>query len=602
MDGEIGIRDRLKICWAFARVGSTPTPSMLVTSKNFEKCLRAVSVNTLVNDLETTGLEPHGRDVMCGIGLRPATDGAECYYFPFRHYIGPNLSPSHLQAVLDVIFNAKILIGHNYRFDTQFLLKERPDGEIPYTYCTMLGMFLLDENRKYRGLTYELEKLGEENFGPDATKWQRQLEVILSDHLLTKGDMWRLPSSKVEPYACEDLELTYGLYKLEKDLLEKEKNVSLWGKVSDYSVVVGRMMSRGLRVDINNCQTFIADAERHQLALLQEMQRIAGYKLKPTPKQLGAWLGLPSTAADYLDTIKSDPRVAMVKEFRAYQKAVGSYYKKFLSDSKDGIIHPSFNLVKVVTGRMSAPLLHALPRENEKSAYRVKELLKPRPGFSFIQADYSAAEMRLGSWYAQAQNMTRMLNSGINPHDETSRLIGIPRSAAKAINFSIIYGIGANTLSEDLGISQRKAEDYLFEYNKVHPEFRVLYRRAEHAAKKNGFITMWSGRRRHYTAPNSHTPCHKASDHLIQGGVGELLRERQYRLDKILRQCEVYQLLSVHDSAIMEAPTEEIHRIAPMVREIMEEHTLFNPAMVVDIKIGYNNLSEMVEWRDDGST
>lgn len=104
---------------------------------------------------------------------------------------------------------------------------------------------------------------------------------------------------------------------------------------------------------------------------------------------------------------------------------------------------------------------------------------------------------------------------------------------------------------------------------------------------------MHSGRRRHYTAQASYTPTHKASDHLIQGGIGEHLRERQTWVDRELRQCfGVHQILPVHDSALMEVPTDNLEKVIPLVREIMEEHTKFDPPLTIDIEIGRKSFSK----------
>lgn len=570
---------------------------MLVTKSNFEQALRSLKrPGDLVLDFETTGLRTY-QDRPCGVALchRGASRrGDPLFYFPVYHYRDPdNLDEQHYQALL-ALLPGRTVWGHNVgKFDAMFADNDGADIDTVEWRCTMTGAYLWDENRHKRGKNYRLEDLGSEFFGPEAVAQQQALRDTLIAYLLDKGDMWRLPAAKVEPYACEDLILTDQLADYNHERLEKRGIAdTVFPGVSQYSVVLGRIERRGLLIDIDLVRQAQAEARLNAEKIAQQIRDAGGPRI-PTDDKLRKWLGVASLNADTMRYMKGQPEVELIEKFRAWTKAVGSYYRPFLVKSVNDIMHPNLNHTKLATGRLSCtdPNLQALPKDG--SLYRVKEAIIARPGHVLIQADYKQAEMRLASYYGKERAMQKFLQEGKNIHQAVADELGIPYDAAKRINFSVIYGIGAETLSERLMISQNEAAMYLSKYHAKYPGFRRLYKQAGNRAHERKYVRMWSGRLRHYNMGHD-TPTHKASDHLIQGGVGEILRVHQTAVDHELRKSHgVHQILQVHDSAVMEAPADDVLTLIPIIRDLMRD-TRFYPHMEVDVSYG-PNLKDMEE-------
>jgi DNA polymerase-1 len=242
-----------------------------------------------------------------------------------------------------------------------------------------------------------------------------------------------------------------------------------------------------------------------------------------------------------------------------------------------------------VTGRLSAfePNLQAVPRETE--TYKVKDVFVARPGYVLMEGDLSQAEIRLASHYGKELEMKRIVMAGLDMHTTVSNDLKIPRDAAKRINFSVIYGIGAKKLADNLKIPIPMATEYLTKYHTKFPGFKRLYNAADRDAQNQGYIRMFTGRLRHYDQFN---PTHKASSNLVQGGVGEIMRLTILWIDENLP--DVRQLLMVHDSVVMEVPEGRVDEVAESIQAYVASFP-FDPPQRMDLKWG-PNWGEMKKW------
>jgi DNA polymerase-1 len=537
---------------------------MLVTQQNFaEACDRLHQADTLSVDLETDGLKPHRGNKMVGVAARAYHDDRS-YYFPYRHVSG-NLPMDSLPKLWKSI-EGKTWIGHNIgTFDCRMIWKDGgpdPGAVIDSQY----GLHLMDENRNRIGKNYRLKDAADEFLGPGSSDAEKELKKVLENHLIySKAEMWRLPAEKVENYGCVDTEISEGMD----------------------SILIGRAMHLGIGLDSQLARTYAHEAASRMLDCGIRAREIAGHKINlGSPKQIATWLGLPSSDKDHLWTLGDDPRAAVVREFREWKVALTTYYQRFLQEVVDGSIHCNLKIHGTISGRLSCndPNLQAIPRTTK--VYRIKDCIPARPGFVLLQADYSQAEIRFACHYSREEAMADLLRSGVNIHQAVADELGIPYDAAKRINFSIIYGIGAETLGQNLHIPEQRASSYLSRYHRKYPGFRRLYNSAEKFARSKRYLRLHTGRIRHFNYSDSVCPRHKASSNLIQGCVAELLRERQTAVDHELRSQGIRQLLQVHDSAVMEVPEDGIHEVVPIVRELMEEHTQFSIPMKVDISYG----------------
>lgn len=543
-------------------------------------------------DTETTGLKMYGGDRVIGISVEPydKTSNGESYYFPFRHKEG-NLDC--LPTLIQMMSRRDELRFWHAQFDLPMLWNEGLTADVTVR-DVMLDCHLLDENNRSGGL----KAMSDRVLGPGSSQAEKELDLLLQSNLLDKGQMECLHPEKVQKYACMDVELTRGLADVFDPLLDSEGMDVVAEGVSEYARVVALMERRGVLVDRYAIPEFVRQAQKDGVSLLRQTMEEEGRKINlGSPKEVGIWLGVEDTDERSLTRWaekgeeKWAAKVRRVIRYRKQQKAITSYYRKFMNMSgEDGILRSRMLLNRTVTGRMAVtnPPLQALPRDT--GLYKVKQAIVARPGYQLVQADYDRAELCLASHYGSESRMGDALASGQDIHQMVADDLGIDREHAKRTNFSIVYGIGADALSENLGCAPSYAKTILRGYHAKYPGFRRLYKDAEEFAKNNHYIRMWTGRRRHF-GPT--VPFHKASSCLVQGGIAELIRVSQTRLHNELEKYGVNQLIQVHDAAVMEVPEGDVDKCAGMIREIMNFEK-FRVPLRVDIKAG-DNLQTMKE-------
>lgn len=554
-------------------------------------------------DTETTGLSIYGnaerkRDVVIGISI---DDGANAYYFPFRHLQGRNLPLECMEFFRDYLSNPnRTYGGWNYSYDVHMMAF---DGiEIaPNFEDAMLALHLVNENEPDFKLKSVSDRYGigdgslQESILEDKvyeTCQQMGLECSRSPRAANnvKSMMYVLDPSDVEPYACDDVRLTRGLLSLLKPALKHYGLYDIWKQVNYYSYVVTLMEHRGMQVDIDTITQYQQEAKTHAEAAKKRLNEAAGFDLNPnSSKKVCEFLGVQSSAAEQLQILidaggEGAEKAKLVQEARGWLSVDSRYYTPYLSliDSTSSL-HCSLNLIGTYTGRLSCsnPNLQAVAKATE--VFKVKDVFTAREGYTMIQADYKQAEMRLVTHYTKDATMRKLIEEDADLHTATAEMLGIPRNAAKRINFSVIYGIGYRKLAENLRVPQPVAKDYLERYHALYPGFRKLMYECEDFAKMNGYIEMWTGRIRHFNTPECDP--HKAMSNLIQGGVAEIVRVAISRLYPAIRDLGGHMLLQVHDSVMFEVPDDKLDLSLRTIKTIMEDFD-FVPRVGVDIEYG----------------
>jgi DNA polymerase-1 len=560
---------------------------MLITNRNYAKHMDRLAQHPgpWIIDYETTGLHTWLGARIISAAVGPLDGSIPDAYFPYGHSSG-NLS-SPLDDLLDLIFKRR-WIAHNVKFEYQMSLVEGYDAlkSEHSPICTLVGLHVVNENRPTNALKPSCQML----FGADhpTVVADTKLNQLLQDRMLDKGQLDRLTAKETHDYGIGDIGGTRDIFNYIVKISKHEDTMAVWEATSRYACVVSRMEARGVRVDLERVAALRRRSERRCLELLREARVLRRRPINlDSPRAVGKWLGIPSTRDDMLEQLDT-PEAKVVREFRTHSKAVSSYYKPFQQKAVDGILHCSFRMDGTVSGRLSCsnPNLQAIPRDDE--VFGIKSCILAREGMVLLHSDYSQAEVRLVAHYSGDDNLIKMVNAGGDTHAYVANEIGVPRPVGKQLNFSVIYGISGWTLGQRLQTSEEQANVFLTKYHTQYPGFRKVYDTAEKLARKHRFITMWSRRRRHYNRGPFETPYHKASSNLIQGGVGELLRERQTLVHDELSGAGVEQVLQIHDAAAMEVPKEDAHVLAPAVKEVMEDHKRFRAAFTVDVAWGDN--------------
>lgn len=556
-------------------------------------------------DTETTGLSIFGnaerkRDVVIGIAI---DDGNDAYYFPFRHAQGTNLPEGCMQFFREYLSDEhRTYGGWNYNYDLHMMafdgIRIAPNFE-----DAMLAVHLLNENEPDFKLKSTSDRYGigdgslQESILEDKVFEECQrlgLECSRSPRAAnnTKSMMYVLEPKDVEPYAADDVRLTRGILDLVRPALEHYNLYQIWKQINYYAYIITLMEHRGMHIDSGMIQRYQLEAVDKYAEAQKMLNEAAGFELNPnSSKKVCEFLKVQSSAAEKLQEIidaggTDGENAKLVQIARGWKSVDSRYYTPYLQAMDEhGDLHCSLNLIGTYTGRLSCsdPNLQAVAKHTE--VFKVKDVFTARPGYIMCQADYKQAEMRLVTHYTKDPLMKELIEKDADLHSETANRLGIPRQAAKRLNFSVIYGIGAKHLSESLRVDFRVAKDYLEKYHGLYPGFRKLMYQCEDFAKEYGYIQMWTGRLRHFNVPEADP--HKAMSNLIQGGVAEIVRVAISRLYPAMTDIGAKMLMQVHDSIIFEIPEDQINVALPTIKLIMEDFD-FDPKPGVDIECGYS--------------
>lgn len=384
--------------------------------------------------------------------------------------------------------------------------------------------------------------------------------------------------------------------------------------------VLARMECAGFDVDKAGIEAFSKKLSTRISTLTDAIFEAVGHEFNiNSPKQLGVALfedlGLPckkktksgySTNAEVLEGLRSaHPVVEKIMEYRTLTKLKSTYCDGLLKViDTDGRIHTRFNQVETRTGRISSlePNLQNIPIRTDLGR-EMRKFFIAAPGCRLVDADYSQIELRVLASMAEDQTMIDAFNSGADIHTATAaQVFGLPpemitpqlRSRAKAVNFGIVYGIGAFSLAKDIGVSNKEAKEYIDSYMHTYQGVAAYMQRMIDAAKDTGYATTLFGRRRYL-------PELAASNHMlrafgervarnmpIQGTAADIIKIAMVRVDRRLyaERMESRLILQVHDELIVEAPEAEADRALQIVTEEMEHACNMAVLLRADGKIG----------------
>lgn len=338
-----------------------------------------------------------------------------------------------------------------------------------------------------------------------------------------------------------------------------------------------------------------------------------------SPKQLGealfGKLGLPhgkktktgySTNAEILESLRWEhPSVAMVLDYRTLTKLKSTYCDGLLKVvGPDGRIHSSFNQTETRTGRISStePNLQNIPVRTDMGR-ELRRFFVARPGWVLVDADYSQIELRVLAHVANDKAMIQAFLDCDDIHSRTAAQVfhmpqemvtPLMRSRAKAVNFGIVYGIGAFSLSKDIGVTRAEADEYIKEYLRHYSGVDEYMQRTVEQAKEKGYAEDLFGRRRYLpelTSSNFNTRSfgeRVARNMPIQGAAADIIKIAMIRVQNRLEQenRKAKLILQVHDELIVEAPQEEAEEIAALLTEEMEGAVSLSVPMVAQATVG----------------
>ena len=545
----------------------------LVTEQTAPEVLRRLEkFDTLTVDTETTGLRLHTKDVVAGVAV---FDGEESFYFPVRHSMQTNVNPDQYKALLSIISKLKVFENHHTKFDLHALTRDGL-GFKGRVIDTQPGAQLLDEND-----SLGLKNLGKRYLGEDSAEEEKKLYETLDRWGLNKGEMWLLPPEIAGPYAEKDTRLAHDLASYITKTLPSEL-YTIWEELNDFSELLRKMERLGILVDVERLnqrkKEALAEAQKINETLRNALKRPINVN---SSSQVARVFGLKNADEEALLSVK-DPMAKEVLRYRWLLKACNTYYNKYpdLMDAFN-VIHTHYNISGTETGRLSSsePNLQQVPRWSEEQ--KIKDVFIAREGRTFVEADYSQAEIRVAAHYTKDPAVLEIFNKGLDYHTETAKKLGIDRQKAKVINLAINYGAGVKTLTQQLGWPEKDVKVVLSNYHKEFPGFRKTSRDIERIADERGYVKYWTGRRRH---TSKYSESRTMFNSVVQGGTAEMVRRTMQRLDYELP--DAVQLLQTHDSIFFEIEKDLVKEIVPHIKRIMEDQPWCSVQMKVDIKEG----------------
>ena len=399
------------------------------------------------------------------------------------------------------------------------------------------------------------------------------------------------------------------LFSLACDTLENELEKTGQKKLFDeielpLARVLGEMELCGFSADVNGLKALSSELDTRIKSLESEIYSLVGYEFNlNSPKQLGTALfeklGLPakkktksgySTGAEVLEGLKNEhPAVSLLLNYRQLAK-LKSTYADGLQDciAEDGRIHSTFNQTEARTGRISSlePNLQNIPVRTAEGR-RLREYFNAPAGRVLCDADYSQIELRVLASMSGDANMINAFGSGTDIHTVTaSQVFGLPqdmitpelRSRAKAVNFGIVYGIGAFSLSKDIGVTRAEADRYIKSYLAAYPGVAAYMEKAIDDAKKNGYVTTLYGRRRYIPElSNSNGNMRAFGERVarnapIQGTAADIIKIAMIKVSRSLKEefPAARLILQVHDELIVESDEKDAEGVCALLEREME--------------------------------
>lgn len=395
----------------------------------------------------------------------------------------------------------------------------------------------------------------------------------------------------LEEYNDNDSISTYLLFEKWKDKLPEH----YWKIDMPLLPVIMRMEDRGILIDPDYLGKFSAYLE-------EEIDKIELPINPNSPQQIQSYVygslgiepwkftdsGAPSTDADTLESI-DDPIIKDILRYRDLSKEKGTYTDNYIAGSRaDGRIRAEFKQTSTATGRLSCarPNLQNVPRDSE-----MRQLFIAPEGYKLVVMDYKQLEFIVLAAVTQDPTILKMLADGYDYHTATQMMTGKDRADIKPANFATVYGAKAWTISRELGITIREAEELQNTIFTRMPGIKKYIDTMRETARAEKKVTNYFGRTRRLDA--MYAPDwrvreqgeREAINTPIQGAAGEIVKMAMIELDK----RDAPMLLQVHDELIFEIPEKDAEDYAQWLREYVPDITQINGvSFPVEVGVGNN--------------
>ncbi|MCD9032604.1 DNA polymerase I [Luteimonas sp. Y-2-2-4F] len=615
----------------FARSGATPAPApdpALAGEGAYETVVDAAGLEAWVCrleaadefafDVETDSLDPLRANL---VGLSVSDAPGRAAYVPLAHdYPGapPQLERERvLDALRPLLADpARRKLGHHGKYDIHVLRRHGVDVA-GYADDTMLESFVYNATAS----RHDMDSLARRYLGVETVKY---------DDVTGKGAK-RIPFSHVAlddatRYAAEDADVTLRLHRVLGAQLKAEPALERVYREIEMPLVpvLARIEANGVQVDAEELRRQSADLSRRMLAAQQKATELAGRQFNlDSPKQLCALLfeelglpalvktpkGQPSTNEEALEAIADRhelPRVIL--EYRGLAKLRGTYTDKLpeMINPETGRLHTSYHQAGAATGRLASsdPNLQNIPIRTDDGR-RIRRAFVAPAGRKLVACDYSQIELRIMAHLSRDEGLLQAFASGADIHRATAaEVFGRPldevtaneRRAAKAINFGLMYGMGAFGLARNLSVGRGEAQDYIALYFSRYPGVRDYMERTREQAREQGYVETVFGRRlylENIAARNAGLRAgaeRAAINAPMQGSAADIIKRAMIAIDAWLAAelPDAKMILQVHDELVFEVAEGEVDALLAGATERMVAAAELAVPLSVDSGVGDN--------------
>jgi DNA polymerase-1 len=508
--------------------------------------------------------------------------------------------------------------GHDLKFDA-IVLERHGVGLCGLDLDTMLASYLIDATRsEHRLQDLALELVSYKAIAEEDVCGRGAKAVPLAE----------VPVEAAVDYACERADLAGQLAPIFRSQLEKDNLTAVYEHLERPLIPVLVAVERaGVRIDGAALGGQSKRVEQELARRTAQIYELAGGEFNiNSPKQLAEVLfdkmqlpvlkrtgasRAPSTAVEVLEELALAHELPRcILEWRALMKLKGTYIDALpqLVNPETGRVHTCFNQAVAATGRLSSsdPNLQNIPIKTPLGR-EIRGAFIADPGNVLISADYSQIEFRVLAHLAEDPVLVDAFREGADFHERTAtKIFGANsgrdphelRSVAKMVNYALLYGKSAFTLSKDIGVTQQEAQAFIDAYFAGFPRVRAFIDRTLEDARATGLVKTMFGRRRLVPELNSRNgQVRMAAERVavnlpIQGSAADIMKRAMIDVHAALApHPDARMILTVHDELLFEVPLERADDYAAMVKERMESAATLNVPLTVDVGIGKN-------WRE----
>jgi DNA polymerase-1 len=595
-------------------VTERPSYHLISTAEERKELLEILLIQKQVCfDTETTNIDAKQADL---VGISFSYKAREAFYVAIPQEF--DAAKSIIHEFISFFQNTGIeKIAHNIKYDLKVLSRYGISLAAP-TFDTMIAHYLINPEARQN-----MDFLAQHYLNYQAIS----IETLIGKKGKSQGNMRDLEPSEISDYACEDADITLQL----KNIFEKEiKKPHLKDLFYDMEMplveVLMEMEEEGIAIDSKALAEYSKELDSTLIDLDSQIKELAGMEFNTdSPKQMGEVLfeklkisakakktktGQYATSEDVLEKHKHDhPIVPLILEYRQLRKLKSTYVDALPTycDQNDGRIHTNFMQTVTATGRLSSnnPNLQNIPIRSEKGREIRRAFVSRDKDHKLMAVDYSQIELRIIAALSEDPNMIQSFRDGLDIHAATAaKVYGVSieevtreqRSAAKAVNFGIIYGQSAFGLAQNLKISRTEAKEIIDSYFEQYGTIKNYMDKVISQAREEGYVETIMKRRRYLPDINSGNAIvrgyaeRNAINAPIQGSAADIIKMAMISVQSEMKKENVKSkmILQVHDELVFDVHNSEEALIQDLVRKAMEKAVKLSVPMQVELKLADN--------------